>query len=187
MVIASLASGVALWQRQRINFFAVPSSEIDIWLRVARQCQALKLGGPAMRTPEKVAEQLIAEAPDAAWLRAVVDGLDRQVRTVPLDRLQRLWGLSASETARMFGVSRQAFSKWHKHGIPSDRANGLSDLSAATDILDHYVKRERIPAVVRRRASKLNGRSLYDLACAGSHTEVRAMVAEMFDLRRVQP
>ena len=140
-----------------------------------------------MRTPDKAAEQLIAEAPDAAWLRAVVDDLDRQVRMGPLDRLQKLWGLSASETARIFGVSRQAFSKWHRHGIPSDHAAALSDLSAATDALDHYVKRERIPAVVQRNASKLGGRSLYDLACAGAHAEVRAAVAEMFDLRRVQP
>lgn len=140
-----------------------------------------------MRTPEKVTEQLIAEAPDAAWLRAVADDLDRRVRISPLDRLQRLWGLSSSETARVFGVSRQAFSKWRKHGIPSSHAQALSDLSAATDMLDHYVKRERIPAVVQRRAPKLGGHSLYDLACEGAHAKVRSAVAQMFDLRRVQP
>ncbi|MEJ2218102.1 MAG: hypothetical protein P8099_15950 [Gemmatimonadota bacterium] len=54
-------------------------------------------------------------------------------------------------------------------------------------MLERRVKRERIPAVVRRPAAVLGGRSLYDLAREGRHAEVRHAVVAMFDVRRVQP
>lgn len=88
---------------------------------------------------------------------------------------------------RVFGVSRQAFSKWLQKGVPAERTPALADLAAATDILDSRVKRERIPAVVRRGAEILGGESLYELACKGRHNEVMEMVRMLFDLRRIQP
>jgi hypothetical protein len=139
------------------------------------------------RSPHVVAERLIAEAPDREWLRALTDDLDRRLRTDPLERLLALWGLSASEAARAFGVTRQALSKWRQSGVPADRTPALMDLAVATDLLDRRIKRERIPAVVRRPAPGLGNRSLLDLAFEGRHAEVRAAVAAMFDLRRVQP
>jgi len=138
-------------------------------------------------TPGEAAERLAAEAPDWDWLRALTDELDRRLRLAPLERFLRLWGLSASEAARAFGVSRQALSKWRREGVPAERTPVLADLAAATDLLDRRVKRERIPAVVRRPAPDLGGRSLYELACAGLHEEVRTAVLRTFDLRRVQP
>lgn len=141
----------------------------------------------AMPSPHDVAEKIAGDAPSLDWLRALTDDLDRRVRTTPLERFLTLWGLSASEAARAFGVSRQALAKWRKSRVPADRTPALADLSAATDELDRWVKRERIPAVVRRAAAVLQGRSLYDLACEGRHAEVREAVFRMFDLRRVQP
>lgn len=139
------------------------------------------------KDPEQTAAQLIAEAPDAAWLRAVADTLDRELRLSPLQRIQRLWGLSSAEAASLFGVSRQAYSKWLKAGVPAERSEAVADLAAATDLLDRYLKRERIPAVVRRSAAMLGNRTLIDLARAGDYQGVREAVASMFDLRRVQP
>jgi hypothetical protein len=63
----------------------------------------------------------------------------------------------------------------------------VADLAAATDLLDRYVKRERIAAVVRREAPALDGRSLLDLAEGGDTEAVLARTREMFDLRLVQP
>jgi hypothetical protein len=137
--------------------------------------------------PHRMAEQLAAEAPDIQWLRALTDDLDRRLRTAPLERLLALWDLSASDAARMFGVTRQAFSKWRRDGVPAERSPVLAELAAATDELDRRLKRERIPAVVRRPAAMLGGRSLYDLACEGRASDVREAVIAMFDLRRVQP
>jgi hypothetical protein len=78
-------------------------------------------------------------------------------------------------------------SKWRQSGVPADRTPALMDHAAATDELDRRVKRERIPAVVRRPAPDLAGRSLLDLAMENRHAEVRQAVARMFDLSRVQP
>ena len=139
-----------------------------------------------MNTARDEARRLIGAAPDIGWLRELTDELDRAVRRDPLERLVQLWGLSNAEAARMLGVSRQAFAKWLGRGIPSDRAGAVAELAAATDLLDRRVKRERIPAVVRRPSERLGGRTLYELACEGRYGEVRRAVVEMFDLRRVQ-
>jgi hypothetical protein len=137
-------------------------------------------------TPQAAAAT-IAAAADPDWTRQFVDELDRAVRTDPLERFTELWGLSNSAAAGIFGVSRQAFSKWLKTGAPSARAGAVADLAAATDLLDRYVKRERIPAVVRRNAPILGGRSLLDLAGDGETRRVTEAVEQMFDLRRIQP
>jgi len=134
-----------------------------------------------------VATDLIEQAPDERWLRTLIDDLDQRIRSRPLERLLTLWNLSAAQGARLFGISRQAFMKWLKSGPPAERAEAVAALAAATDLLDHYLKRERIAAVVRRKASQLSGKSLLDLASAGEYAKVRSAVEMMFDLRRVQP
>lgn len=141
----------------------------------------------ALPKPKDVAEDLIRNAPDQGWLRELTDVLDRRVRTEPLERFTELWGLSGAEAARVFDVSRQAFAKWLRNGVPAERTVAVADLTAATEILDHRVKRERIPAVVRRKADVLGGRSLYEMGCEGRHRELLEAVQAMFDLRRVQP
>ncbi|MEN8150276.1 MAG: hypothetical protein ABFS86_10660 [Planctomycetota bacterium] len=143
---------------------------------------------PHVRRAERMAARLVRRFDgDPALLRALADALDRRVRTAPLERLVELWGLSGAEAARFFGVSRQAFSQWLDDGPPVSRATAIAELATATDLLDCYLKRERIPAVVRREAPMLSGRSLIDMAREGLHREVREAVERMFDLRRVQP
>ena len=140
-----------------------------------------------MRTTQEVVEDLIMEAPNEAWLLAVVDALDRHLRISPLECVQTLWALSDAESARLFGVSLQAFSRWRQHGIPSIHVPVLANLSTATELLDQYVKRERIPALVRRRSTGLGNRSLYEMACDGHHADALAAVSKMFNLAKVQP
>lgn len=134
-----------------------------------------------------VAVRLVEQAPDDQWLRTLVDDLDQRIRSRPLERLLVLWNLSAAQGAQLFGISRQAFAKWQKAGPPAERAEAVAALAAATDMLDHHLKRERIAAVVRRKAPQLAGKSLLDLALAREYDRVRSVVETMFDLRRVQP
>jgi len=141
----------------------------------------------ALAAPHDVAEKLAAQAPDRAWLRALTDDLYRRLELDPLDRFTTVWNLSDSEAARVFGVSRQALSKWRRDGVPVERVPTLAELDAATDVLERRVKRERIPAVVRRPAETLGGRSLLEMVGSGEHAAVRRAVAAMFDLRRIQP
>ena len=134
-----------------------------------------------------VAARLIEQAPDERWLRTLIGDLDQRIRSRPLERLLILWNLSAAQGAQLFGISRQAFMKWLKAGPPAERAEAVAALAAATDLLDRHVKRERIAAVVRRKAPQLADKSLLDLASSGEYAKVRSAVETMFDLRRVQP
>jgi hypothetical protein len=137
-------------------------------------------------SPSEAAESLAARG-GSEWTRQLVDELDRTIRTDPLDRFVTLWALSNAAAARVFGVSRQAFTKWRKAGPPAIRAAAVADLASTTDLLDRYVKRERIPAVVRRPADRFGGRSLLDVAEQGDTHAVLEHVAAMLDLRRIQP
>jgi hypothetical protein len=137
-------------------------------------------------SPIEVAALVLAER-DQEWTRRLVDELDRAVRTEPLERFVDLWALSNAAAARIFGVSRQAFSKWLSNGPPASRSGAVADLATATDLLDRYVKRERIAAVVRRPAPLLGDLSLLEVAAAGDTQAVADAVVSMFDLRRVQP
>jgi len=136
--------------------------------------------------PGTLARELIDSADDS-WIRALVDALDREVRRAPLERLLSLWDLSNAAAARLFGVSRQAFSKWLVAGPPADRADDVAAVDDMTTLLDRYVKRERIPAVVRRPAEVFGERTLVEMLEAGEYQEAARLVGEMFDLRRVQP
>lgn len=137
-------------------------------------------------SPKELARELI-ESADPDWLRELVDALDREVRSAPLHRLTTLWDLSNAGAARLFGVSRQAFAKWLGGTPPADRADDIARVASITETLDRYVKRERIPAVVRRSSPMLQGRSIIDALEAGEHEETATSVRMMFDLRRVQP
>ncbi len=136
--------------------------------------------------PTTVAAE-ISTSVDDPWTQEFLRALEARVRTAPLERFLATWDLSAAAAGRVFGVTRQAVSKWRGSGVPDDRAVALADLVAATDVLERYVRRERIPAVVRRPAEVLEGKSLLDLAEEGRYAEVRAGAARMLDLRRVQP
>jgi len=136
--------------------------------------------------PAAAALAVTAEADDA-WTLEFLHALETRVRTRPLERLLATWDLSAAGAGRIFGVSRQAVAKWRGSGVPDDRAVALADLVAATDVLERYVRRDRIPAVVRRQAEVLGGRSLLEIAEAGRYADVRRGVVTMLDLRRVAP
>jgi hypothetical protein len=136
--------------------------------------------------PLAVAREL-APDPDDPWARELLRALEDRVRLAPLERLLSTWDLSAAGAARVFGVTRQAVAKWRGSGVPEDRLVALGDLAAATDVLERYVRRDRIPAVVRRSSDLLGGRSLLELAEQGRHAEVRRAVSEMLDLRRIAP
>lgn len=136
--------------------------------------------------PDDLARQLI-ESADPDWLRELVDALDREVRIEPLERLTTLWDLSNAAAARIFGVSRQAFAKWLASGPPADRVDDVVAVDNITNILDRYVKRERIPAVVRRPAANVGGRSILELLEDAEYEVALDLIRSTFDLRRVQP
>ena len=95
-----------------------------------------------------------------------------------------VWQLSQAKAAALFGVSRQAFAKWLQRGVPADHAVAVADLKAATDLLERYLKRDRIPAVVRRPIARFDGVSLLDLLGQGDTHRLLSACREMFDFER---
>ena len=135
--------------------------------------------------PERAAAALVSA--DAEVASRLAQYLERRLSADPLDRFERVWQLSSSQAAAVFGVSRQAYAKWRTAGIPAERRVDVRLADEATDTLLAHVKVERIPVVVRRPAVSLAGRSLLDVARAHDLEAVRDEVSAVFDLRRVQP
>ena len=101
-----------------------------------------------------------------------------------LARVIEVWQLSHVRAASLFGVSRQEFAKWLHRGVPADHAVAVANLKAATELLQRYLKRDRIPAVVRRPVPKLDGVSLLELLGQGDTNRLLSACREMFDFER---
>jgi DNA-binding transcriptional regulator YdaS (Cro superfamily) len=143
------------------------------------------MGPLAGADPVTSAARLVARhRDDPHWLDRFVAEIDRHRSSGELVRVLEVWGLSRAELARILGVSRQAVSKWVAVGVPAERATALADLAAATDLLVRYLRRDRIPAVVRRPAPRFGGYSLVQLAADDTRTALEACRA-MFDFASV--
>lgn len=103
-------------------------------------------------------------------------------RRTSLGRLADTWGLTPAEVARLMRCSVSSLRRWRREGVPAARAPDVTDLADATARLERYVRRELIPEVVRRPAPTLDGRSIYELACAGRYPELREAVRRIFDI-----
>ena len=137
--------------------------------------------------PEDAAERTFREhRHDEGWLDAFIAGLDRRRAAGAFTRTTETWGLSQAEAARLFGVSRQAIGKWRWRGVPAERAASLAALAAATDLLLRHLKRDRIPAVVRRPIPALDGASLVDLLGRGDTGAVLSACRDMFRFDQVR-
>lgn len=137
--------------------------------------------------PREAAEELLqTDAVDEAWLDTFLARLDRRRGDLSLARTLALWDLNESEAAQVLGISRKTLSQWCRQGIPSERILAIADLAAASDLLVRYVKRERIPAVVRRGIPVLDGVSLLDLLKQGRTGELLKGCRDMFDFEVAQ-
>ena len=127
---------------------------------------------------------LAKRSEDPDWLDTLSQQLSSGRSGHQLGRILEVWGLSQAEFAHLMGVSRQAVGKWSTN-VPTDRSVDIANLAAATDLLVHYLRRDRIPAVVRRPASALDDRSLIDLVGSGQTEAVLAACRQMFDVALV--
>jgi predicted transcriptional regulator len=168
------------WHRARCALL-----QVDVRLRLRYGCgmsrPAVKLSHLTDLDPRDAAARLAADQrDDRGWLDEFAESLDRYRAAQSFARVLSVWDLSRSEAARFFGVSRQALSKWLRQGVPAERSETVADLAAATDLLVHHLKRDRIPGVVRRPASELANRSLLDLLAAGDTRVLLAACRDMF-------
>lgn len=127
-----------------------------------------------------VAARELSRAADPEWMAKFLRSLDLGVARADLARVLKVWGLSQAKAAELFGVSRQAVGMWLQRGLPAERLAAVADLAGATDILARQLKADRIPAVVRRPAQRLQGKSLLDLVGDGRTKEVLIACRQMF-------
>ncbi len=143
---------------------------------------------PAVDDPAILTAEVLARTDgNVNLLRKVIVQLDQQLARRPLDRVVRLWDVSAAQLGQMFSVSRQAATTWLHDGPPAGRADQVALLAQSTNLLEQWVKRERIPAVVRRPVEQLGGRSRLDTALAGEFELLRDELLDTFDVSRIAP
>ena len=126
------------------------------------------------------AELASAHSADSEWLDVFTATLGRERSANQARSVFDTWGINHSEAGRLFGVSRQAVSRWMIDGVPSTQIVAMADLAAATDILTRHLKRDRIPAVVRRSATALDGNSLIGMLGEGRTSDIVAACRAMF-------
>ncbi|MGH8167364.1 MAG: hypothetical protein ACREQ1_09000 [Woeseiaceae bacterium] len=135
---------------------------------------------------DAAAELVAAHQGERRWLDEFAEYLDRHRAGQSLARTLAVWDLNQSQAARLFGVSRQALNKWMEHGVPAERAEAIAQLAAATDLLVRYLKRDRIPAVVRRPVAALEDKSLLDLLQGGDTAALLEACRGMFRFDQAQ-
>lgn len=102
----------------------------------------------------------------------------------PLGRIRRVLDLNRTELATLFGVSRQAVERWEAQGVPAERQDKLSTLSAIVDLLEAQLKPDRIAGVARRPASAYGDRSIIEAIAAGEENLVLDELRDAFDWAR---
>lgn len=137
------------------------------------------LGCPLLTEPSeppRVEDDLAAQR----FLRRVRFQLNQPDTLNPLQRVMEAFDLSKTDTARLFGVTRQAIDHWLTHGVPVERREKLTALLALCDLLQRKLKADRLPGVARRPAAAYGGLTMLDLIAADRHDELLVLARESF-------
>ena len=134
------------------------------------------LGGPISRP---LPDWDLEDGDVVRFYRAAAEFLEG--RELPLERIRRALQVNRTQTAALFGVSRQAVERWEAEGVPADRQEKLSTVSAIVDLLEAQLKSDRIPAVVRRTAPAYGDRSILEAIGDGDQDLVLSELRDAFD------
>lgn len=99
----------------------------------------------------------------------------------PLERIRQVFDLSLTQLGELFGVTRQAVTQWLEAGVPDERLEKVATVASIADLLDHGLKSERIPGIVRREAEAYGGFSAMELIRQNRHHELIEAVRESFE------
>jgi len=98
-----------------------------------------------------------------------------------LRRVLRVFGLSVTEAADLFGVRRQAVSQWLDRGVPAARAAKVTAVARVADLLDRMLVSDRVPGIARTPADAYGGLTMLEMVAADRHDELLAIVRDSFD------
>jgi transcriptional regulator with XRE-family HTH domain len=137
------------------------------------------LGCPVLAEPSEPPE-VDDDVAAQRFVRRVRFHLNNPDTMNPLQRIMEAFDLSKTDTAGLFGVSRQAISLWLSDGVPTDRQEKVTALLALLDILQRKLKADRLPGIARRRAPAYGGVTMLDLIAQDRHDELLAITRESF-------
>lgn len=98
-----------------------------------------------------------------------------------LERIMEALALNKTETARLFGVKRQAVDQWLDRGVPAARLEKVASVAAVADILHRNLEPDRIGGIARRLADAYGGISMLEMIEADRHEELRGVLTATFD------
>ena len=98
-----------------------------------------------------------------------------------LRRIMEVFTLDKTETARLFGVTRQALEHWRRYGVPADRQAKLTTIFSIAELLERNLKPGVVPGVVRTRAPAYGGRTMLGLIEADEQGRLLESVRSSFD------
>jgi hypothetical protein len=107
---------------------------------------------------------------------ALAEGAEPELR-----RIMRVFALSTTETAGLFGVRRQAVAQWLEGRVPAARASKVTVVARTADLLDRMLVADRIPGIVRTPAAAYGGRTMIEMIAQDRHRELLAIVQASFD------
>lgn len=109
-----------------------------------------------------------------------------QANSIVHDRLRKrtigIWRLNKAETDRIFEGPDSVVGKWRQSEVISE---ALAELDAATDLLCHYLKPDRIATVVRKTIPSRGDVSLLKMLEQGDAKTLIATCRDMFRFERV--
>lgn len=150
-------------------------------LDLLARARALLPGVQPLPLPRAASFPRLDDDPDALLRFTRRVALEFQAGEPDLRRVRDTFGLTTTELAKLFGVSRQAAAGWLSAGPPAARAPKSACLAAIADILGRRLKPARIPGVVRAKASRYDGKSMLELIAADRHEWLLSSVRESFD------
>lgn len=150
-------------------------------LDLLARARALLPGVEPLLLPAAAAFPPIDEDPDALLRFTRLVAQELVAEQSDLARAQAVFGLSVTELAGLFGVTRQAASLWLVDGPPKARLPKVAGVAAVADILAHRLKPARVPGIVRKPAEAFGGRSILELIAADEHEWLLESVRRSFD------
>ena len=150
-------------------------------LDLLARARALVPGVEPLLLPAEAAFPRIDDDPDALLRFTRLVAQELQAEQSDLERARDVFGLSVTELAGLFGVTRQAASLWLIDGPPATRRAKAATVAAIADVLARRLKPARIPGIARRPATEYGGKTMLELIAADRHDWLIDSVRRSFD------
>jgi hypothetical protein len=150
-------------------------------LDLLARARAFVPGVEPLFLPAEAAFPLIDADPDALLRFTRLVAQELQAEQSDLERAQAVFGLTVTELAGLFGVTRQAASLWLVDGPPAARRAKAASVAAVADILARRLKPARTPGIARKPTAAYGGRCMLELITADEHEWLLESVRRSFD------